>query len=41
MIFGNLGEPIKIPLPHISGSDVSGTVIDIGENVLHIKKEKE
>ena len=34
-------EPIKIPLPHISGSDVSGTVVDVGENVLSIKKETE
>ena len=37
-LWGIWGEPIKIPLPHISGSDVSGTVIDIGENVLHVKK---
>ena len=32
-LWGIWGTPIKIPLPHISGSDVSGTVIDIGENV--------
>ena len=37
-LWGIWGEPIKIPLPHISGSDVSGTVVDIGENVLGIKK---
>ena len=37
-LWGIWGEPIKIPLPHISGSDVSGTVIDIGENVLRIKR---
>jgi len=37
-LWGIWGEPIKIPLPHISGSDVSGTVVDIGENVLDIKK---
>ncbi|HEY6588380.1 MAG TPA: alcohol dehydrogenase catalytic domain-containing protein, partial [Nitrososphaeraceae archaeon] len=37
-LWGIWGEPIKIPLPHISGSDVSGTVVDVGENVLSIKK---
>jgi NADPH:quinone reductase-like Zn-dependent oxidoreductase len=37
-LWGIWGKPIKIPLPHISGSDVSGTVVDIGENVLDIKK---
>ena len=36
-LWGIWGEPIKIPLPHISGSDVSGTVVDVGENVLDIK----
>lgn len=37
-LWGIWGEPIKIPLPHISGSDISGTVVDVGENVLDIKK---
>ena len=25
------GEPIKVPTPHISGSDVAGTVVEAGE----------
>src|SRR5687767_10691094 len=37
-LWGIWGEPIKIPLPHISGSDIAGTVADVGENVLDIKK---
>src|ERR671912_259192 len=36
--WGIWGDPIKIPLPHISGSDIAGTVEDVGENVLDIKK---
>ncbi len=31
------GEPVKTPLPHISGSDVSGTVVEIGEDVTKFK----
>ena len=31
------GEPIKVPLPHISGSDVAGTVVEVGENVTKLK----
>jgi alcohol dehydrogenase len=27
------GDPIKTPLPHISGSDVAGTVAEVGEDV--------
>ena len=27
------GEPIQTPLPHISGSDVAGTVVEVGEDV--------
>ena len=27
------GKPIKIPLPHISGTDIAGTVTDIGSAV--------
>ena len=30
---GNLGDPVKVPLPHISGSDVAGTVVEVGEDV--------
>ncbi len=36
-LWGIWGEPIKIPMPHISGSDVAGTVAEIGEDVSHIK----
>ena len=35
---GNLGRTNQDSSSHISGSDVSGTVVDIGENVLDIKK---
>lgn len=27
------GDPVKTPLPHISGSDVAGTVVEMGEDV--------
>ncbi|MGD1834688.1 MAG: zinc-binding dehydrogenase [Nitrososphaeraceae archaeon] len=37
-LWGIWGKPIKIPLPHISGSDISGTVVDVGDNVFNIKK---
>jgi alcohol dehydrogenase len=32
-LWGIWGEPIKIPMPHISGSDAAGIVVEIGENV--------
>ena len=32
-LWGIWGEPIKIPMPHISGSDIAGTVVELGENV--------
>ncbi|HEU4605191.1 MAG TPA: zinc-binding dehydrogenase [Nitrososphaera sp.] len=31
------GEPVKTPLPHISGSDVAGTVVEVGSDVLKLK----
>jgi alcohol dehydrogenase len=31
------GDPIKIPLPHISGSDSAGQVAEVGENVTKFK----
>ncbi|HEY3094252.1 MAG TPA: zinc-binding dehydrogenase [Nitrososphaera sp.] len=31
------GEPIKTPLPHISGSDVAGTVVEVGSDVHKLK----
>ena len=36
-LWGIWGEPIKIPLPHISGSDVAGTVVEVGDDVSVIK----
>ena len=32
-LWGIWGEPIKIPMPHISGSDAAGSVVEVGENV--------
>jgi NADPH:quinone reductase-like Zn-dependent oxidoreductase len=31
------GEPVKTPLPHISGSDVAGTIVEVGSDVLKLK----
>ena len=31
------GEPIKVPTPHISGSDVAGTVVEAGDDVSKFK----
>jgi NADPH:quinone reductase-like Zn-dependent oxidoreductase len=31
------GDPVQTPLPHISGSDVAGTVAEIGEEVTNFK----
>lgn len=31
------GEPLKVPLPHISGSDVAGTIVEVGEDVTKFK----
>lgn len=31
------GDPIKTPLPHISGSDAAGTVVEVGADVTKIK----
>jgi NADPH:quinone reductase-like Zn-dependent oxidoreductase len=36
-LWGIWGEPIKIPMPHISGSDAAGTVTEVGEDVTRIK----
>ena len=36
-IWGMRGKPLAIPLPHISGTDASGEVIAIGEDVKNIK----
>jgi len=32
-LWGIWGEPIKIPMPHISGSDAAGKVVELGDNV--------
>jgi alcohol dehydrogenase len=32
-LWGIWGKPIKIPMPHISGSDVAGTVVELGESI--------
>ena len=36
-LWGVWGEPIKVPLPHISGTDIAGTVTEIGSGVTTIK----
>ncbi len=36
-IWGLRGVPIAIPLPHVSGSDVAGDVIAVGDDVKNIK----
>ncbi|MCV0373187.1 MAG: zinc-binding dehydrogenase [Nitrosarchaeum sp.] len=36
-IWGMRGKPLAIPLPHISGTDASGEVIAIGDEVKNIK----
>ena len=36
-IWGMRGNPVPVPLPHISGSDAAGEVIAIGDQVTHFK----
>ena len=36
-IWGMRGKPLAIPLPHISGTDAAGEVIEIGEDVKNFK----
>ena len=31
------GDPLKVPIPHISGSDVAGTIVEAGEDVTKFK----
>jgi alcohol dehydrogenase len=31
------GKPIEVPLPHISGTDVAGSVVEVGEDVQRIR----
>ena len=32
-LWGMRGQPVPVPLPHIAGSDASGDVIAVGEEV--------
>ncbi len=36
-IWGMRGQPVPVPLPHVSGSDAAGDVISVGEDVQNIK----
>ncbi len=36
-IWGMRGKPIEIPMPHISGTDASGEVVAVGEDVTTVK----
>ena len=36
-IWAMRGKPIDVPLPHISGTDASGVVIDVGDDVKNLK----
>ena len=36
-IWGMRGAPLKVPLPHISGTDAAGEVIAVGDDVSNIK----
>ena len=36
-LWGIWGEPSKVPLPHISGSDAAGVVTEVGQDVTKLK----
>ena len=36
-IWGMRGAPLKVPLPHISGSDVAGDVVSVGDDVTNLQ----
>ena len=36
-IWGMRGKPLQIPLPHISGTDAAGQVVEVGDEVTNIK----
>lgn len=36
-IWGMRGKPLKVPLPHVSGTDAAGQVIAVGSNVKRIR----
>ena len=36
-IWGMRGQPVPVPLPHVSGSDAAGDVIAVGESSFSLK----
>ena len=36
-IWGMRGNPVPVPLPHVSGSDAAGDVVAVGEDVVNFK----
>ena len=36
-IWGMRGKPVLVPLPHISGSDIAGDVVEVGNEVQNLK----
>lgn len=36
-VWGRRGDPMQVPLPHISGSDASGEVVEVGSEVRNVK----
>ena len=36
-IWGMRGKPVPVPLPHISGSDIAGDVVEVGNEVQNLK----
>ncbi len=36
-IWGMRGKPVAVPLPHISGSDIAGDVVEVGNEVQNLK----
>lgn len=36
-IWGMRGKPVPVPLPHISGSDIAGDVVEVGNDVQNLR----
>ncbi|MDC8453569.1 MAG: alcohol dehydrogenase catalytic domain-containing protein, partial [Candidatus Nitrosotalea sp.] len=36
-IWGMRGKPVPVPLPHISGSDIAGDVVEVGNEVQNLR----
>src|SRR5688500_10693419 len=36
-VWGRRGDPMQVPLPHISGSDASVEVVEVGSEVRNVK----